>query len=121
LPSVSRGTTFPTTASGVYEAMARMGFELFAELPVTDQQLVLDLSQHPNALNSCLNYLRHEAGGRKLVGDRETKPFPSWIPHSPLERKSSMKTISALTVLLLSSVCWSGVEGLSRMGTRLEE
>jgi hypothetical protein len=32
-----------------------------------------------------------------------------------------MKTISALTVLLLSSVCWSGVEGLSRMGTSLEE
>jgi hypothetical protein len=31
-----------------------------------------------------------------------------------------MKTISALTVLLLSSVYWSGV-GLSRMGTRLEE
>jgi len=51
--------------------MARMGFELFAELPITDQQLVLDLAQHPNALNSCLNYLRHEAGGPKLVGDRE--------------------------------------------------
>jgi hypothetical protein len=99
--------------------MARMGFELFAELPVTDQQLVLDLSQHPNALNSCPNYLRHEAGGPKLVGDRED--FPSWSPHSPIERKSSMKTISVLTVLLLSSVCWSGVEGLSRMGTRLEE
>jgi hypothetical protein len=29
--------------------------------------------------------------------------------------------ISAVTVLLLSSVRWSGVEGLSRMGTRLEE
>jgi hypothetical protein len=101
--------------------MARMGFELLAELPVTDQQLVLNLAQHPNALNSCLNYLRHEAGGPKLVGDRETKPFPSWSPHSPLERKSSMKTISVLTLLLLSSVCRSGVEGLSRMGTRLEE
>jgi hypothetical protein len=100
-----------------------MEFELFAELPITDQQLVLDLAQHPNALNSCLNYLRHEAGGLKLVEleDREAKPFPSWSPHSPLERKSSMKTISALTMLLLSSVYWSGVEGLSRMGTRLEE
>jgi hypothetical protein len=119
LPSVSGGTTFPTTASGVYEAMFRMEFELFAELPITDQQLVLDLAQHRNALNSCLNYLRHEAGGPKLVEDRE--PFPSWIPHTPLERKSSMKTISALTVLLLSSVYWSGVKGLSRMGTRLEE
>ena len=32
-----------------------------------------------------------------------------------------MKTISALTVLLPSSVYWSGVEGLSRMGTCLEE
>jgi hypothetical protein len=121
LPSVSRETTFPTTASGVYEAMTRMAFELFVELPITDQQLVPDLAQHPNALNSCLNYLRHEAGGPKLVGIGRTKPFPSWSPHSPLERKSSMKTISALTVLLLASVRWSGVEGLSRMATRLEE
>jgi hypothetical protein len=92
--------------------MARMGFELFAELPITDQQLVLDLSQHPNALNSCLNYLRHEAGGPKLVGIGRTKPFPSWSPHSPLERKSSMKTISAPTVLLLSSVCFLTLSGL---------
>jgi hypothetical protein len=76
LPSVSRGTTFPTTASGVYEAMARMGFELFAELPITDQQLLLDL----NALNSCLNYLRHEAGGPKLVGDREDQALPLLEP-----------------------------------------
>ena len=121
MPSVSGGTTFPTTAGGDYEAMARMEFELFAELPIADQQLVLDLAQHPNALNSCLNYLRHEAGGPKLVADRETKPFPSWSPHSPLERKSPMKTISVRTVLLLSSVCWSGVEGLSRKGMRLEE
>ena len=80
MPSVSRGTTFPT-ASGVYEAMARMGFELFAELPITDQQLVLDLAQHPNALNSCLNYQRHEAGGPKLVGGSGgTKPFPLLEP-----------------------------------------
>ena len=80
MPSVSRGTTFPTTASGVYEAMARMGFELFAELPITDQQLVLDLAHHPNALNSCLNYLRHEAGGAKLVGDREDQALPLLEP-----------------------------------------
>jgi hypothetical protein len=83
LPSVSCGTTFSTTASGIYEAMARMGFELFAELPVTDQQLVLDLAQHPNALNSCLNYPRHEAGGPKLVGDREDpSPSPPGAPQS---------------------------------------
>ena len=80
MPSVSRGTIFPTTASGVYEAMARMGFELFAELPITDQQLVLDLAQHPNALNSCLNYLRHEAGGPKLVGDQEEQALPLLEP-----------------------------------------
>jgi hypothetical protein len=60
--------------------MARKGFELFAELPITDQQLVLDLAQRPNALNSCLNYLRHEAGGPKLVGIGRTKPFPPGAP-----------------------------------------
>jgi hypothetical protein len=32
-----------------------------------------------------------------------------------------MKALSALIVLLLSSVCWQQVEGCSRIGTRLEE
>lgn len=30
----------------VYKAMARTGFAQFAELPITDQQLVLALAQH---------------------------------------------------------------------------
>lgn len=100
-----------------------MGFDQFAELPVTDQQLVLALAPTSQALSTRLDYLRHEARAQNSWGIERTKPraLPLVEPHNPLERKSSMKTISALIVLLLSSVCWPRVKGLSRIGTRLEE
>jgi len=46
------GTTLPTTASESMKQMARMGFEQFAELAITDQQFVLALAQHLKSLNS---------------------------------------------------------------------